>query len=311
MKKTLTFRALLTAAILVGVLISAGAVPSTAAQAAGKSYITSSVLAKDVVFQDGVWVSKDETNVFGPDCSKVYWVGSAKTGLFGKADSVAEWYAPDGSVYDQEEFKFDSNGTAYVTLCIGGNSWERVQPGEWKLVISRKGYESTEVPFTVEPAKDPEKLAPLYQALQPKYAALKQDELPSLRQENVVASETGLAEFKGGVYVHVSGMYVYGYSAQKTTRAYRAGDVVQGPIMRTFKSMHKTFAGPQGVKGYMVDLLYLVMGTSGSDDYEIETTKMIVPAAEMEKYVQMEITLQELVNSSIVLVNDERIQPTF
>jgi hypothetical protein len=283
-------------------------------------FIVSSTLTSD---KDG----NKETHIFGPEQYCVYWTGIARNlskyetswseytwaqSYIKKHGAFAEWYSPDGKLFHTEDIKFDQDTKkAIISFSLGDNPWTRVPEGNWVLNIKRRdGQQGVTETFTVEPVNSPEKYKDLYIKLLSNYQKYYMECSGLMIDEHAVLTNTEITDFKNENCVHSLFTYDYNFNDIKTNPQSRASTVIMGILLKTIKSMYKNFIECPDIKEYMTEISYYHYNFVSKDTPILETTKLIVKPSEIKKYIDMEITAQDLVKSSIIIINDERVELT-
>jgi hypothetical protein len=274
-------------------------------QASSKTYIVTSVLSSD---KDGL----QETDIFDTKYHMVYWTGTVKSvSVWDNSRSTAEWYSPDGKLYSSDTFTFDpATKKAVISLNIGENPWTRVPTGLWALRVTRKGYEGISISFKVEKVEAPENFAKLYETLATNYEQMFKTCSTSLESEATMISETKLDLYKDETHLSVFCIYLNTFNTARTTTQTRISTLIMKAGLKTLKTMYLNFNESGEIKGYMFEILGISYNYTSKNDFKIEKVKLIVKPDILKKYIDLDITAQELVKNSIVIINDERVEFT-
>lgn len=262
------------------------------------------------------WTAVGESKTFGSEDVAAHWAGSFNIGgSRNKLEGKAEWWSPDGKLFLSGPIYFSYQGkkpTGHVSLSLGKSPWDRVPAGKWELRLSVKNSPSFAVSFVVDPVMVPERCKPLYENLRQSYVRFTSEDLRLL--DKAVPDFVELTEFKSEI--HLRRTYTYGsaFNDIQTTPSTRAASIISDFVLKAAKNLYQAFGSSPDIKGYIIEVKYhhydfVNVGhfIGGRDPKYSETFKMIIPGAEIKKFLNYETTAQQLIDASIVIVGDGRI----
>lgn len=244
-------------------------------------------------------------NALSPEQSDLYVLVACnpKTFLIGNIET--HFVSPDGEVM----VKKGTCDKATFKASVGARSWER-KPGTWLITVSYRLGNST-VPIVDKKVNVVS--VQIHPVLQQAYGdrllehARTFAEALQNNQEHVIlaADAPFVKETPEGIYYGVHALYGTQYNSLQVDRYARAGKSFE-----LFLSAIRQAGGlpPEALAGY-----YLISFIPFSDfvrktSVQTDVVEITIPRDKLEQHLRNEITSQQLVNGSMILINKEKVE---